>query len=676
MYGHQEIINFDWLGELNLNYINSYYLVTIVFISTLIKLSYAQENCNYIPGETFDINFLNSPGNIYRSGNGAPGPNYWTNQADYVIKASLDTAQKEITGMVTVTYTNNSPDELNYLWLQLDQNIYKKDSRGSLTSPVNGCRYGKQNYTQGYIIKSVKLIQNSDASSVQYIVNDTRMQIILPHLLKAHGDKVEIEIEYSFTIPELGLDRMGYMQTEKGIIYELAQWYPRLEVYDDIIGWNTLPYLGMGEFYLDYGSFDYYLTVPRDQIVVGSGILQNPEEVLTQDEIKRLDEASKSDKRVFIIKANELKNQQMRPAGKENLTWHFKMENSRDVSWACSNSFIWDAARINLPGSRPCLAMSVYPDESFTDTTWGRATEYVKATIEINSKLWYEYPYPVAVNVAGVVGGMEYPGIVFCDCKAKKNELWEVTTHEFGHTWFPMIVGSNEREYAWMDEGLNTFINIYSTIYFNNSEFKPRGNDAREMVAFLSKKNPQTIMTYPDNFIMQNFGLNAYYKPSLGLYMLRNYILDSARFDYAFRTYINRWAYRHPSPNDFFRTINDAAGENLNWFWKEWFFENWTLDQAVKNVKYIDNDPAKGTLITIENLGKMVMPITIEIKEKNNKTGRINLPVEIWQRSGEWTFRYNSTSLIDSVIIDPDKVLPDVNPNNNTWTPDSESSLK
>ena len=629
-------------------------IILIIFI--LIGNNFAQDSSKYIPGETFDPGFLNYSGNTYRSGNGAQGPEYWTNRADYIIKAALDTAKKNITGTVTITYTNNSPDELNYLWLQLDQNIYRRDSRGSLTAPFNGYRFGEQDYTQGYNIESVKLNKNGESFPVENIINDTRMQIILPHPLRAKGDKIEIEIEYNFKVPEHGTDRMGYMHSDSGYIYEIAQWYPRMEVYDDIIGWNTLPYLGMGEFYLDYGNFDYYITVPHDQIVVGSGVLQNPGEVLTEQEIKRLIEASKSDNRIFIIKADEVKNPATRPEGKDNLTWHFKMENSRDVSWACSNSFIWDAAKINLNSGKQCLAMSVYPYEIYTDSTWKRSTEYVKATLEINSKLWYEYPYPVAVNVAGVVGVMEYPGIVFCEWKAKKSELWEVTTHEFGHTWFPMIVGSNEREYAWMDEGLNTFINIYSTLYFNNGEFKPKGNDARAIVPFFMKTNPQTIMTFADNLAMYNLGLEGYYKPALGLYMLRNYILDSTRFDYAFRAYINRWAYKHPAPADFFRTINDAAGENLNWFWKEWFYEQWTLDQSVKDVKYIDNDPAKGAIITIENLGKMVMPVTVEIREKNQQSGRVKLPVEIWQRSGEWTFKYNSKSSIDSVIIDPDKV--------------------
>jgi hypothetical protein len=646
----------------------------IIFSFALFRISYAQEKNEYNPAEIFDPNFLNSPGSIYRSGNGAPGPNYWTNHADYTIRASLDTAVNEINGTVTIIYSNNSPDELNYLWLQLDQNIYKEDSRGSLTSPVNGYRFGDQNYTHGYKIESVKLILNGNLNTAEYIVNDTRMQVKLPNPLKPNGGVVGIEIKYSFTIPERGSDRMGYIRTEKGIIYEIAQWYPRMAVYDDIIGWNTLPYLGIGEFYLDYGNFDYFITAPSDQIVVGSGELQNPNEVLSETEINRLKEASKSDKSVLIIKPEELNNLSIYAAGKKELTWHFKMNNSRDVSWASSNSFIWDAARVNLSNGKSCLAMSVYPAESYTDSTWERATEYVKATLEINSRLWYEYPYPAAVNVAGVVGGMEYPGIVFCDWRAKKDELWDVITHEFGHTWFPMIVGSDEREYAWMDEGLNTFINIYSTIYFNNGEFKPRGNNARQILQYLLKKDPQTIMTYPDNLIIQNLGLDAYYKPSVGLYLLRNYILDSTRFDYAFRTYIKRWAYKHPSPTDFFRTINDAAGENLNWFWKEWFFEDWLLDQAVKDVKYIDNDPTKGILITIENLGKMVMPVTIEIKQKNGNTGRINLPVEIWQRSGEFTFKYNSTSLVDSVIVDPDKILPDVNNDNNIWLPGNESS--
>ncbi len=636
----------------------------------------AQDKSKYNPEETFDPNFLSSPGTIYRSGNGAPGPAYWTNKADYVIRASLDTAKKEISGSDEITYTNNSPDKLSFLWLQLDQNIFREDSRGSLTTPYGGNRFGGRSYTDGYVLNSVKIIQNGKTTSAEYVVTDTRMQIILPKPVNPKGDKIKILIDYKFTIPQFGSDRMGLLPTKKGTIFEIAQWYPRMEVYDDVIGWNTLPYLGAGEFYLDYGNFDFYITVPSDQIVVASGKLQNPKEVLTETEIQRLNEASSSDKTVYIVKPDEVGTSQIRPAQKGNLTWHFKMDNSRDVSWACSNAFVWDAAKVNLQDGRKTLAMSVYPIEVSADSAWGRSTEYVKGTLEINSKLWFEYPYPVAVDVAGIVGGMEYPGIVFCSYKSKGERLWGVVTHEFGHTWFPMIVGSDEREYAWMDEGFNTFINIYSTLYFNNGEYKPRRNNPRLFVNFLKRENLKPIMTYPDELPSYELGIDAYFKPALGLNILRTYVLDSTRFDYAFRTYIERWAYKHPTPKDFFRTMNDAAGEDLNWFWKEWFYETWNLDQAAKDVKYIDSDPKKGALITIENLDKAVMPVTVEVKEKNGNSGKVKLPVEIWQRSGEWTFKYNSTSLIDSVIVDPDKILPDVNPDNNVWTSGTEKSKK
>ncbi|MCL5031614.1 MAG: M1 family metallopeptidase [Bacteroidetes bacterium] len=649
------------------------FLVLIICFLTLEQIS-AQDKSKYDPHKTFDPNFLTSPGTVYRSGSGAPGPQYWINRADYVIKVSLDTAKKEISGSDEITYTNNSPDQLNYLWLQLDQNMFKEDSRGSLTSPYGGYRFGGKNYTDGYNLKSVKIIENGNTSDAKYVVTDTRMQIILPKPLNSKGGKIKIAIDYNFTIPQNGSDRMGYLSTKNGIIFEVAQWYPRMEVYDDVVGWNTLPYLGAGEFYLDYGNFDFYITVPSDQIVVASGLLQNPKVVLTKTEIERLDAASKSDKTVYIVKPDEIHSAKIRPAQNGNLTWHFKMENARDVSWASSNAFVWDAAKVNLPSGKKTLAMSVYPIEVSADSAWGRSTEYVKGTLEINSKLWYEYPYPVAVDVAGIVGGMEYPGIVFCGWRAKGERLWGVVTHEFGHTWFPMIVGSNEREYAWMDEGFNTFINIYSTKYFNNGEYKPRRNNSRMFVNFLKRVGTEPIMTYPDDLPSNQLGLDAYFKPALGLNILRTYVLDSTRFDYAFKTYINRWAYKHPTPKDFFRSMNDAAGEDLNWFWKEWFYKNWNLDQAVKDVKYIDSDPSKGALITIENLNKMVMPVTVEVKEKNGKSGRVNLPVEIWERSGEWTFKYDSSSLIDSVIVDPDKILPDVNPQNNVWTSGIEHS--
>jgi hypothetical protein len=643
-------------------------LWTLCAFVFFVASTFAQESTKYNPHETFDPTFLSQPGTIYRSGSGQPGPAYWQNRADYKISAELDDTANTLTAHEVITYRNNSPDALPYLWLQLDQNLFREDSRGTATEPVGGTRLAPRQFTQGFVLKSVKIDEHGRKSDAKYIVTDTRMQIILPEAMKSKGDEIKIEVEYNFQVPPYGSDRMGRTPTKNGTIYEIAQWYPRMAVYDDVVGWNTLPYLGQGEFYLDYGDFDYSLTVPDDYLVVASGELENPKDVLTSQERDRLAEAAKSDKTVIIRSADEIKPLDQRPSHLGKKTWHFKMTNSRDVSWAASRAFIWDAARINLPSGRKCMAMSAYPVESVGDSAWSRSTEYVKGTVEYNSKQWFEYPYPSSINVAGMVGGMEYPGIVFCSWRSRRGGLWGVVTHEVGHTWFPMIVGSDEREYAWMDEGFNTFINIYSTKNFNHGEYEARRDSARRYVPMMLRPNLFPILTYADAIPSRDLGNLGYFKPSVGLVMLREYVLGPERFDYAFREYIRRWAYKHPQPKDFFRSMNDASGEDLNWFWKSWFTENWRLDQAVKDVKYLDNDPAKGALITITNNEQMVMPVTVEVKEANGHSGRVNLPVEVWERSGEWTFKYPSTSMIDTVTVDPDHLLPDVNSDNDTWT--------
>jgi hypothetical protein len=629
---------------------------------------FAQQS-KYDQHKLFDPTFLSEPGTAYRSGSGQPGPLYWQNYASYKINASLDAKDNIVSGSETITYTNNSPDRLPYLWLQLDQNLFTKDSRGAETTPYNGSRFGNEDFNGGDVIQSVTVTEDGNTSTPKYIITDTRMQIILPASMKPKGSEVEINISWSFKVPDYGSDRMGKLRTPKGTIYEIAQWYPRMEVYDDVNGWNTLPYLGAGEFYLEYGNFDYKITAPADMIVVGSGALQNPDEVLTDTQRDRLEKASKSDSTIYIRTPEEVEALDSVSTETKTKTWHFEIRNARDASWAASSAFVWDAARLNLPSGRKAMVMSLYPLESDADTAWGSATKFAKASIEFNSKKWYEFPYPNAINVAGRVGGMEYPGIVFCSYRSYGRGLWGVTDHEFGHTWFPMVVGSNERRFAWMDEGFNTFINTLSTANYNNGEFTYHRNmSRRNMSRFFMPRDIEPIMTYPDVLESMDLGLEAYYKPAQALTLLREDVLGPERFDYAFRTYINRWAYKHPQPKDFFRTMNDAAGEDLDWFWKEWFYKTWTLDQAVKDVKYIDNDPSKGVLITIENLDQMAMPVTVAVKEQNGNTGTVNLPVEIWQRGGEWTFKYNSTSMIDSVTIDPDNKLPDINRNNNVWT--------
>lgn len=310
--------------------------------------------------------------------------------------------------------------------------------------------------------------------------------------------------------------------------------------------------------------------------------------------------------------------------------------------------------------------MSVYPVESAKDSGWRRSTEFTKGCIEGYSKRWYTYPYPNAVNVAGAVSGMEYPGIVFCFLLSEKKDLWGVTSHEFGHTWFPMIVGSNERKYAWMDEGLNTFINSVADSDFNRGEFSTKARYRERSVRFF-QSNSESIMTSPEVTNARYLGANAYEKPGMGLELLRYDVLGEARFDSAFRYYIRSWAYKHPTPWDFFHAMENSSGEDLSWFWRGWFMNNWKLDQAVIAVDYVQSNPANGSLITIQNREKLPMPATVEVKEIGGKTGRVSLPVEIWQRGSDWKFYYPSTRKIESVTIDPDRMLPDINESNNVW---------
>ncbi|HKK44060.1 MAG TPA: M1 family metallopeptidase [Balneolaceae bacterium] len=628
----------------------------------------AQQTQSYDSHKTFDPTFLNDPGTAYRSGDGTPGPKYWQNSPDYTIHVKLNEEDTTISGTTDISYTNNSPDALHYLWLQLDQNLFNPQSRGNKTTPVGGDRFGIRGFNGGENIQSVSVTMNGKTYKPEYRISDTRMQVRLQNPVKSQGGKVNVSITYNFKIPQYGSDRMGRLKTKNGWVYELAQWYPRMEVYDDIRGWMTLPYLGLGEFYEDYGNYDYYVTVPWDMIVGGSGVLQNPKDVLTKEEINRLNKAHNSDKTVSIIKKDEVGDKDMRPVDHGTLTWHFKMKNSRDVSWAASRAFIWDGARVNLPSGRKAIAMSMYPEESAGQKAWGRSTEYLKRSIEIYSKNFYEFPWNSATNIAGVAGGMEYPGIVFCSWKAKAGGLWGVTTHEIGHNWFPMTVGTNERRYMWMDEGFNTYINGRATKLFNDGEYTYRGGNNAYRIARSMKNNDEPLMTRPDAIGLNHYGL-YYRKTALGLNILRNQVVGKDRFDYAFNQYISEWAFKHPRPKDFFRLMNNATGENLNWFWKEWFYKAWKLDQSVEDVHYVNQDPAEGSYITIKNNDRMVMPVTVKVWESNGDSGTKDLPVEIWQRGGTWTFKYDSSSKIDSVKIDPEKQLPDINPSNNTWKP-------
>ena len=623
----------------------------------------------YDQHEAFAPMFYPSFGDEVRAADGTPGPKYWQNKADYKIDATLnDDTVPSINGNVVISYTNNSPQTLPFVWLQLDQNIYNLEGRGVAATAITGGRWANsKDFNGGYNIESVSVIEGGKEVKADYFITDTRMQIRLKNAIKPQGGNIQFKIKYSFKIPEYGTDRLGRLKTKNGWIYEIAQWYPRMSVYDNVYGWNTLPYLGQGEFYLEYGNFEYNVNVPGNHIVVGSGELQNPQEVLTAKQLARWNQAKQSDKTVLLRSMSEVTDPTSRPS-KKRLTWKFKCTRARDVAWATSEAFVWDAARINLPSGKKALAMSVYPVESANDTAWNRSTEYVKGAIEFYSNYTYEFTYPVATNVAGIVGGMEYPGIVFCSSRSTKGSLWNVTSHEFGHNWYPMIVGSNERKYPWMDEGFNTFINGLADKAFNKGEYvSPFASNRTFAARSMFRDSSEALLTIADVTQPRNLGYVAYNKPGLGLQLLREEILGPDRFDSAFRFYTHAWAFKHPTPWDFFHAIENYSGETLDWFWRGWFMNTWKIDQAVTNVEYVDNDPKKGSIITIQNREKLPMPVTVEVKEANGKTGRKKLPVEIWQHGATWRFQYNSTDTLSSVTIDPDKRYPDINNVNNTW---------
>ncbi|HEY1889806.1 MAG TPA: M1 family metallopeptidase [Steroidobacteraceae bacterium] len=630
---------------------------------------------SYDPRATFAPLTLPDSVNIYRAGDGTPGPGYWQNRADYVIHASLDPGTARLAGDELITYTNNSPQALECLWLQLDQNAYLKDARERYVHE-DWYQSAGGGYTDGNVLESVQIGQQGPLANADYVVSDTRLQIRLPQPLAPHG-KVQIHIRYHFTVPGGSYgNRTGHMPTRNGEIFDVAQWYPRMAVYDDVRGWDTLPYLG-SEFYLEYGDFDYYVTVPWNMLVAGSGELQNSGEVLTSLERQRLQRARGSDRTVMIRSAREITDPRSRPRQNGTLTWHFRIDNSRDVSFAASRAFIWDAARINLPARKTALAMSFYPVESAGAQAWNRATEYVKDSTEHFSRRWgFTYPYPAAVAVAGSVGGMEYPAIVFDDYRDTGKDLFAVTAHEIGHTWFPMIVGFDERRDQWMDEGFNTFIDVYESDDFNHGEFAPKrdaeyapggGAPADQIVPLLEDPAAPILLTRADQVREKYRHPVTYFKSALGLVLLRQQILGPKRFDWAFRKFIRDWAFRHPKPSDFFRAMDSAAGEDLSWFWRGWYFHNWTLDLAVTGAHPMQGDWRKGAVVSVANLDPLVLPATVRIDFQDGSSRRIHLPAETWIQQKSVDVALDSKQPVTRVTIDPDQALPDGDRSNNVW---------
>jgi len=609
---------------------------------------------------------LPNAANALRGGAGKPGPLFWQNRADYAIQADIDPATHALRGDETITYTNRSPDALDVLWVQLDQNAYRRDSRGSLTSPRP-----RKDFTDGYQLDAVEV----DGKPVHFLVDDTRLRVDLPQVLAGNGKQLKLRIRYHYTVPGTWGGRTAVTPTKNGDIYEIAQWFPRMAVYDDLRGWDTLPYLG-SEFYLEYGDIDYAVTVPWNYVVAGSGALTNPKDVLTTAQQQRLAQAAQSDATVMIRSPQEVNEPSSRPKQSGTLTWRFHMDHTRDVAFAASPAFVWDAARINLPDGKHSLAMSVYPVEGVGKDKWDRSTEYVKGAIEHFSSKWYPYPWPAAVNLGGHGAGMEYPGIVFDGYEDKGPMLFWITAHEIGHTWFPMIVGSDERRHAFMDEGFNTFIDVYASDAFNKGEFAPKrdseyapkgGNPVDEILPLLADANAPTMMAPADSVSEKYRHSVSYFKGALGLVLLREQILGPERFDPAFRKYIATWAYHHPSPSDFFRFMSSEAGEDLSWWWRGWYLNNWQLDMGLTAASYVDNDPAKGAVVTLASKQKLVMPATLRIDFADGTHEDTRVPVEAWRQSATPKLALHTSKRISKLTLDPDHKLPDADRGNNSY---------
>jgi hypothetical protein len=611
--------------------------------------------------------------NLLRRADGSPGPQYWQQRVDYAIRATLDTAAKRLSGHATIRYTNNSPDTLTHLWMQLDQNLFREGSVGSF---LNGqdTRFGGAGFDGGFTISDFTQTSESSprsakrrgttgkAASVKTRVDDTMMDVDLPYPLPP-GTSTTLDLSYGFLIPEHGADRMG----RDGPLYEMAQWYPRLCVYDDVHGWNTLQYLGQGEFYLEYGNFTYEVTVPAGYIVAGTGTLTNPLEVLTSAQRARLAAAVRSDSITHIVTAEELSAGTARPRGTGTLTWKFRAEHVRDVAWAASPEYLWDAS-----GWQGILAQAYYRPSA--TPTWKDAADMSRFSIAEYSTRWMHYPYPQISAVEGPVSGMEYPMLAMEARDETKEGLYSVVTHEIGHMWYPMVVGSDERRYAWMDEGFNTFINIFSEEgYFKRDDSRRRHGEM--MYALMNDQAPsaQPIMTYANRYRTDgNLGSLAYIKPALGLYVLRAKILGPDAFDAAFREYTRRWAFKHPQPSDFFRTIEDVSGRDLDWFWRGWFYTTDALDQSIESVTQTTGADGKNEVeVVLRNAGQQVMPVELQLTFADGTTQRYTFPVEIWYKGDRYTANLTTEKRVAAATVNPDGVFPDVVPQNNGWKADA-----
>ncbi len=594
-------------------------------------------------------------GTVYRSGSGAPGPRYFEQRADYDLRGTLDTAKKTLTGSMTLRYTNNSPDTLRFVFFQLEQNAFRDKSLNSLVFPAES-RFGARNFEGGDVIERFNQMSAGKPTSLKTHVDGTIMRADLMAPLPP-GQTATFDIAWHFVIPEHGADRMG----RDGPLYELAQWYPRVCVYDDIRGWNTEPYLGQGEFYLEYGDYTMAITVPAGYIVGATGTLQNPTEVLTPAQISRLAQAAKSDKPVHIVTDDELKSGAARPKKTGTYTWRFAAKNVRDAVWAASPEYIWDASSWNGKISNAYYRKSA-------EATWNDAADQGRMSIMEYSERWFPYPYPQISVVEGPISGMEYPMVAMENKSADKYDLYNVITHEVGHMWYPMIVGSNERMHMWQDEGFNTFINYFSEArrYPEKGDYTARVKHDRGLVEeYMRRMVDEPLEVPPDRINPGLLGENAYVKTAVGLAQLREEILGPEVFDVAFREYTRRWAFKHPTPADFFKTMEDVSGRRLDWFFRGWFLENPHFDAGIDTVV----QRGDSTLVRYRNYARGVLPFHVRLTLSDGSTQTFDYPAEVWSTNTSFYDRLYVTpgKKVVKVELDPDSRSVDTDRSNNTW---------
>jgi hypothetical protein len=585
--------------------------------------------------------------NSFRTGSGAPGSDYWQQQADHDITVRLDVKANQIIGSEVIQYKNNSPDTLPYIWLHLEQNVHRQDSIRSR----EGRATGETEY-EGIL---VTLLEINGVVPVWYEYA-TVAKVLLPKPLKPNTS-VKIEIDWSFAMPTKASLRMGYDdEYEDGPVWELAQWFPTPCVYDDVYGWNTLPYIGRGEFYTNFGNYKVAITVPSNHVVLASGDLTNSSTVLSQKEITRLKNAMLSDEKISIRSREEVEE-----ISTQEKTWKFEGKQIRTFAWATSASFVWEAASVSIEtlegSSKRVLCQVGYPKEA--SEIWDEAVDYLQHSIKFYSETLYPYPWPQMSMARGSAGGMEYPMLVFCRGSSHEG-LFNVTDHEVGHNWFPMIVNTDERRHAWMDEGFNTFVNHYSLEkFYGERKHKP---DVSKYIASKFMRDLKAINTPPD--LLKSRRHLSYRKPGYGLRFLREEILGEERFDDAWSDYIHRWAFKAPRPADFYRTIQDSSGVDLQWFFRGFFEEPMQLDQAVSDVKQTE----KGVAVTFRNLADWVCPVDVTITCLDGTVHSYKLPVTVWAWSSSHKQTFDLDSQAVKVQIDAKNAYPDINTKNNIWS--------